>query len=203
MATSEQCVGLPPRRPQSNWNASATTLEAGDFNGDGRDDLAALYGYGGTTTKTWVFATAPTGAFGTPKTWWTSTTLDWKRAQVHAGDFNGDRLDDIAIWYDYADGSDKVFITPSTGSGTFGTAGVALTSPVGGWDVSQSRLVVGDYNGDGRSDLGAMYNYADGSVKTWTMTTKSDGTFNAAVAGWATNTSAWSYAHTRLFSSYN
>ena len=77
--------------PEAGWSEPL----AGDFNGDGRDDLAMLYGdeartkwtvaTGRSTTVDWVNLPAP-GAWGSPV----------------AGDFNADRIDDLAARRTYA-----------------------------------------------------------------------------------------------------
>ncbi|MFE7778481.1 FG-GAP-like repeat-containing protein [Streptomyces sp. NPDC057445] len=187
------------------WERNQSRLVTGDFNGDGREDLGALYGYSDSTAKIWVFATNPAGGFTAPTIWWESTSFDWIRSQAHAGDFNGDGRDDIAMWYVYPDNTDKVHITTavSTPTDAFGSSREALTV-TGGWDLEKSRLLVGDYNGDGLDDLAAMYNYpADNSVKMWTWTMKPDGTFNPAVSSWSATANDWSFTRTRFLSSYN
>ncbi|WP_406305000.1 hypothetical protein OHA61_25575 [Streptomyces sp. NBC_00885] len=110
------------------------------------------------------------------------------------------------IWYDYADGSDKVSTLLSTtvnGKNQFGSPFVTLASAAGNWDIKRSQLVIGDYNGDGRDDIGAMHHLSDGSVKTWTWTARPDAMFNGGLAGYAALSTQWAYASTRFFKPYN
>ncbi|WP_406421613.1 hypothetical protein OH809_16845 [Streptomyces sp. NBC_00873] len=65
------------------------------------------------------------------------------------------------------------------------------------------QIVTGDYNGDGRDDLGAFYGYDDGHVKTFTWTAKIDGSLNEPVGGWETAPGNWIYDRVKFFERYN
>ncbi len=81
----------------------------GDFNGEGRDDLAALYGYADGSVTLFTFLTASAGSFSNPIQGWTSTNWgSWDRIHLYSGHFTGDGRDDVAVWYDYADGRDGI-----------------------------------------------------------------------------------------------
>ncbi|WP_326649962.1 MULTISPECIES: FG-GAP-like repeat-containing protein [unclassified Streptomyces] len=192
--------------PSGTWSRARTKFVTGDFNADGRDDLGVFYGQGDNSVKTYAFRTTPAGGFAAPEVWWESAALDWNRSTPHAGDFNGDGRDDAMIWYDYPDGSDKVSTILSTtvdGKNQFGSAFVTLASAAGNWDIKRSQLVIGDYNGDGRDDIGAMHHLSDGSVKTWTWTARPDALFNGGLAGYTALATQWVYASTRFFKPYN
>ena len=101
---------------------------AGDFNADGKDDIAALYDYGGGTCQMHVFLTNSAGTEvegGYWQTWYACTTAGYYYAnqvtgRMVAGDFNGDGKDDIAALYDYtyydATDSGQVQVFRSTGT---------------------------------------------------------------------------------------
>ena len=117
---------------------------SGDFNGDGRRDLAVVSQYGidlflrtGPTT----FSASVISSPGGPLT------------DVTAWDMNGDgRLDLVASSGDfehfefYVDPG-EVLILPGNGNGTFGPAARHSVGVTGAMSV-----VVGDFNGDGRLD---------------------------------------------------
>ncbi|MFD5430251.1 FG-GAP-like repeat-containing protein [Streptomyces sp. NPDC127084] len=191
--------------PSGTWLRNRCKFVTGDFNGDGRDDIGVFYGQGDDTVRNHTFLGTVTGGFDRPTSWWYTASLDWDRATPHAGDFNGDGRDDAMIWYDYADGSDKVstFIAESEPDDRFGSAFVSLSSNAGNWDIKRSQLVIGDYNGDGRDDIGAMYHQPDDSVRMWTWTAKEDAKFNGALASWIYTSSQWVYSSTRFFKPYN
>ncbi|GHB54795.1 hypothetical protein GCM10010331_48140 [Streptomyces xanthochromogenes] len=195
--------------PAGWWDVKHSKVVTGDFNGDGRDDIAALYGYDDGTLKMHTFLAGPTGAFQPDLTSWGSTITswgDWNRTYLQAGDFNGDGIDDIITWYDYSDGSDAMhtLVATSTRDGKFNTPTQAWKSAPGNWDHNHMMITTGDFNGDGRDDVGAMYGYSDGISRMFTWTTKPDGTLNGAAPGYTFNTPAnWHYEANTILRPYN
>ncbi|MEU9995928.1 hypothetical protein [Streptomyces sp. NPDC050848] len=62
---------------------------------------------------------------------------------MHAGDFDGDGLDDVALWYDYPDGRDSVYVFKGNKDGTVaGSPNAALTSPAGWLMRDQMEIVL-------------------------------------------------------------
>ncbi|QRV39068.1 VCBS repeat-containing protein (plasmid) [Streptomyces californicus] len=191
--------------PETGWTASKSKLVIGDFDADGRDDMAALYDYGDTTVKLWTLLTEPNGGFQEPFQSWTDTTWgDWARTGVHAGDFNGDGRDDVAAWYDYADGHDGLhtFTSLSTKDGSFQKPTAAWSTEAGRFWYPSMKMAAGDYNGDGRDDLAAVHDYTDGSMKMWTWTAKTDGTFNSPLGSWNPAT-GWNYDRLTLIGQHH
>ncbi|MCX4990968.1 MULTISPECIES: FG-GAP-like repeat-containing protein [unclassified Streptomyces] len=175
----------------NSWEQSRAKTVTGDFNGDGRDDLAAFYGYADGSEKIWTFSSTAAGKFVPVSSWSATTWGDWARTTLHAGDFNGDGRDDVAAWYDYADGHDGIVAFPSTATGTFTSTYTAWSVAAGSMWRDHMKIVTGDFNGDGRDDFGAFYGYDDGSVRMFTMTAKTDGTLNAAVGSWSAPAGNW------------
>jgi len=140
---------------------------AGDFDGDGRDDLALAGGNGWGTVP--VAFSVGDGTFNVTNygladfpTW---ATQAWV---VLAGDFNGDGLTDLALTG--GNGWGTVPVAFSNGDGTFSvTNGVAVDSSTGDstefptWAVG-SGAVSGDFNGDGLSDIALVSGPRTGSA---------------------------------------
>ncbi|MFJ2129688.1 FG-GAP-like repeat-containing protein [Streptomyces sp. NPDC087845] len=188
--------------PTGSWSASRDKPVTGDFNGDGRDDLAVFHGYADGSNKIFTFLTSPTGAFKSPVGSWTSTSWgSWASTTVHSGDFDGDGRDDIAAWYDYADGHDSIYTFPSSTTGTFSALSEAWTTPAGSMWREHMSIVIGDYNGDGLDDFGALYGYDDGSIKAWTWSARSDRTFAKPVSSWGV-ASGYSFARSYVVERY-
>ncbi len=115
--------------------ADSRSIAVGDFNGDGKADLAvstasgvlALLGNGNGTFQAAVSYVAGSNP-----------------ASVAVGDFNGDGKTDIVAG---DEGSNTVSVLLGNGDGTFRTA---VSYPIG--NIAYS-VAVGDFNGDGKADL--------------------------------------------------
>jgi uncharacterized protein (UPF0548 family) len=147
-----------------NYAAHTTpfSVAVGDFNGDGKPDLAAanassndvsvLLGNGDGTFQTAANYPAHSNPVG-----------------VAVGDFNGDGKSDLAAGNQV---SGDVSVLLGNGDGTFQTA-VNYAA-----DNGPIRVAVGDFNGDGKTDLAATDAFsADVSV----LLGNGDGTFQTAV----------------------
>ena len=120
-----------------------TTQLAGDYDGDGKDDIASYHAESGNW---WVSLSSGTG-FATTQWDRFSTGRGWSNHL--AGDFNGDGRDDIAS---YHPGSGQWWVSLSTGSG-FTTVPWERFNTTTGW----STHVAGDFNGDGSDDIASYY----------------------------------------------
>jgi len=124
----------------------AGDLVAGDFNGDGKLDLA-LAGYWGRMHDGWVSILIGNG----DGTFWDAS--QWNAGiystRIIAGDFNRDgRLDLATANQDPSESTDAgISVALGNGDGTF--------QGVGGYDTSENAyaLAMGDFNGDGVLDL--------------------------------------------------
>ncbi|MBT2384801.1 VCBS repeat-containing protein [Streptomyces sp. ISL-11] len=154
-----------------------------------------------------TFATNPAGGFNDPVVSWTATNGEWgswDRYRIQAGDFDGDGRDDIAYWYDFADGRGGLHTLLSKG-----TAAVTFANPVKSWEVGPGQFstkrmhaVIGDYDGDGRDDFGVLYGHTDGSLRMYTWLTKPDGRFGDVMPSWGTGPNFWTFARSRAINSY-
>ncbi|HSR96423.1 MAG TPA: VCBS repeat-containing protein, partial [Kofleriaceae bacterium] len=151
----------------NNWNLPQSRFVTGDFNGDGKADVGGLYDYGGSRTKLWVWH-GTTSGLAPAVVEWDSGPNNWNLPQSRflAADFNGDGKADIAGVYDYGASTTGIWVWS-------GTAG-AIAAPVGrwnsganNWSMPLSRFVAGDFNGDGKADLGAFYDYGGGLTRLW------------------------------------
>jgi uncharacterized repeat protein (TIGR01451 family) len=128
-------------------------IAVGDFNGDGKTDLA-LSNYNGSTVS--VMLGNGNGGFGPPTAYSTGGTDDYS---VAVGDFNGDGKEDLAV-ANYANGTVSVLL----GDGT-GKFGAPMTFSSGGTDPIS--VVVGDFNGDGKTDIAVANNGSDTVGVLW------------------------------------
>ncbi|MFB7371438.1 FG-GAP repeat domain-containing protein [Streptomyces sp. NPDC056222] len=183
------------------WDVKDAKYTTGDYNGDGRDDIAALYGYPNGDLKQHTFLAQPNGGFNGSTTSWqgnATTWGSWSRTYPHGGDFNGDGLDDITFWYDYADGHDAMIMVPANSNrdGGFSTMPPppAWQSAAGNWTYSSIKIVPGDYDGDGRDDIGSQAGYSDGTVRMWTHLSSRTASFSTAKGSWASTGAQWEFS---------
>jgi FG-GAP-like repeat len=140
------------------------SLVGGDFKGDGKSDFALIGGnqiYGllsnsdGTFTQTNQvqgpnFGSPPGSTYG-----------------VIVGDFNGDGKSDYALI-----GGNQIYGFLSNGDGTFTLTGQTLSANFGSPPSSSYDIVLGDFNGDGRSDFRLI-----AGAQIYGFLSKGDGTF--------------------------
>jgi hypothetical protein len=120
--------------------AQPGSLAVGDFNGDGKPDLAVS---NGTMDSVWVLLGNGDGTFQAPAPFTTPTAA----VRVVAGDFNGDGKLDLAV----AGSGDTLSIFLGKGAGTFQHASDLLVL------LGPNAVVAGDFNGDGVADLAVTY----------------------------------------------
>ncbi len=130
-------------------NASFS-IAIGDFNGDGKLDLAVLNGDDTVS----ILLNYGSGGFLASTTLAVGSSANGGGLAIIAADFNGDGKLDLAV----ADTGNNV-VAIFTGNGSGGFSGPA-TYGVG---TGPESLVAGDFNGDGKLDL-AVLNNGDNTV---------------------------------------
>jgi hypothetical protein len=165
-------------------SAAATKVVPGDFTGDGKSDVALFYDYGGGHVAIYVLPGTAGGTFGTAVRAWDAPSWGSGAAtRLVPGDFTGDGKTDLSLFYDYGGGHVAIYVLPGTAGGTFGTAVRAWDAPSWGSGAA-TRLVPGDYTGDGKTDLSLFYDYGNGHVALFNLYATGTGAFDQVVRAW-------------------
>jgi hypothetical protein len=138
----------------NNFSYGTEIPLVGDFNGDGKDDVATFTR--GTTGDVYVALSNAGGFVGTGWRWHKNFCFGSEVPLV--GDFNGDGKDDIATFNRGTKGD--VFVALSTGSGFVGTGWKWHNNFCFGSEVP----LVGDFNGDGKDDIATFNRGSRGDV---------------------------------------
>jgi hypothetical protein len=127
------------------------SLNAADFNGDGRPDVATI---NGTSSNVSVFLRQAGGGFaqeaGSP------IAVGSGPSGAAVGDYNGDGLADLAV-SSFVAGNVSVLLRQPGGGFALEGAAISLGTRI-------STVAAGDFNSDGRLDLAATLNDRNGVV---------------------------------------
>jgi hypothetical protein len=135
-------AGFRPVKSYSHEPYNPNSIAVADFNGDGRDDVAATDEFcSSRTCSVMVFEQTAEGTFAAPVILPASAD---RQSDIQAGDFNGDGRADIAVAAHF------LFVYLQQPDGTF-------AAPVK-YDAADDLydLAVGDVDRDGRPDIVAM-----------------------------------------------
>ncbi|MCK7615113.1 FG-GAP-like repeat-containing protein [Roseibium sediminicola] len=126
-------------------NGSPDQALVGDFNGDGRDDLMFTWSDTGTNR---VYLGQSGGGFSGYSNKIPTAAINGSPDKVSVGDYNGDGRDDLMFTWS-ATGTNRLYSGRSDG----GFDGHSNLVPTNILDGNPDRILVGDYNGDGRDDM--------------------------------------------------
>jgi hypothetical protein len=143
------------------------SIVAGDFNNDGRIDLAVAHL---NDEYVWVYLGNGDGTFPTAPS--NKLYVGWYASTVIAGDFNNDSRLDLAL----TGKSARAVVLLGNGDGTFQPA---IFDNLG--DCCNQGLAMGHFNNDGKLDLAVTNNYGP-LMNISSLLGNGDGTFRTAIS---------------------
>jgi len=148
----------------------ASLMVSGDFNGDGRPDLAVLSPLGGTVS---ILLANADGTFSTATDFPAITPPGGSFEGIAVGDVNGDGKLDLIVGDPVNSAGASVNVLLGNGDGTFGAAIVTVLNFL---VQADTFIGVADFNGDKKLDV-AMFGYDGNALGPLALLGKGDGTF--------------------------
>lgn len=164
------------------WDLTKSRPLNGDFDGDGKRDLAVVYGSGASWRV--QFVANLDGAKPTPKLVWdapanATTKKGYDLKSAAGGDFNGDGRTDIAVYGKNAAAQPIVLVLTPSSTGAFTASEYAVPAA-----LIAGRLVAGDVNGDKKADFITVVQDAAKGMQIWVALSGAPRP-GTAVAKWA------------------
>ncbi|WP_083936710.1 FG-GAP repeat domain-containing protein [Longispora albida] len=144
------------------WGSGTKFVSSGDFDGDGRSDLALFYQYDSTHIGVFKAIAKGDGSFHGLLWMWDAPLWGGGTKSVSAGDYDGDGKAELALFYHY--GGSHVAVFTLDGQGRLNQR---WNAPY--WGGGTKFVQTGNFAGAKNSDLALFYDYGNGHVTTFSL----------------------------------
>ena len=183
-----------------DWRWGNAKPLAGDFDGDGKADIAAFYNYGNDNSAIWVWYSTGSGFLAPQLLWYSGVTnWSWERSQPVVGDFNGDGVTDIAVFYDYGSDDTALFSFDFRRGRTVDAPVQRWRSGAGNWRASNIKPVTGHFvAGEGRlTDIMVFYDYGSSDTGSFLFRGLPWG-IGAPTPKWRSGPGNWAWSNSKF-----
>lgn len=168
---------------KSVWRATdfvadmVNAMVAGDFDGDGKDEVLIFYDYGNNVTVMFELKMGADGTFTSRKAWETTSFAGNRiKGKTVAGDFNGDGKDDVAMFYDYGNDTTRIW-SLSNNNGAYSSSEAWYSNSFNGALINGK--VVATKSSGIKDKIIAMYDYGNNITGIFTFELQSNNKFVA------------------------
>ncbi len=166
---------------------------SGDFNGDGRTDVAIFREDPDGYLRLFLLLSDGTRFTAASAPVWSGTGFHVTHLKVAAGDFNGDGYPDLALLQGLSGNESKLWVMTSA-QGAFGAPVLAWDSGAGNLDFARATLLSGDFTGDGVADVADVYDAGGGQTKVYVYPSA----HGAPVLAWDSGAGAFTASRARF-----
>ncbi|MGG7215387.1 FG-GAP-like repeat-containing protein, partial [Clostridium nigeriense] len=168
---------------KSVWRATdfvadmINAMVAGDFDGDGKDEVLIFYDYGNNVTVVFELKMGTDGKF-TSKEAFRATQFAGSqiKAKTVAGDFDGNGKDEVAMFYDYGSATTRI-LSLVNNNGNYSLSETWYSNSFSGANINSK--VVSTKNNSGKDKIIAMYDYGNNVTGIFTWELQSNGKFTS------------------------
>jgi hypothetical protein len=154
---------------ETRYPLASTRTVQGDFDGDKLSDVA-IFTQDGANVRLSVQRSTGNALFGAPA----QTLAGWNVNNIKpiAGNFDADAAgrDDVGVVYNDGNATFSVRVLIANGgpgAPTFAAPATWYTNPAGWADWANMKVFAGDFDGDGRVEMGHIYQYPSCVTRMW------------------------------------